>query len=168
MTIRDLLPRKQEKKNDVEIVRKEEEPIFALQSRMDELFDQLWRDPFGIAPWRALSGAVEGFSPRVDVTEDDKAVHVTAELPGMELKDIDLSLDRQILTIRGEKRTEKVEKDRQMHRVERSYGSFRRDIVLPAEVEADHAEAVFEKGVLTVVLPKPTGSAQAGRKIPVK
>ena len=55
-----------------------------------------------------------------------------------------------------------------MHRVERSYGSFRRDIFLPAEVEADHAEAVFDQGVLTVVLPKPPGSAQNGRKIPIK
>jgi len=168
MAIRDLLPWNREKEGRVEIVRKDEDPVFALQGRMNEMFEQFWRDPFVMSPWQAFSNVLDSFSPRVDVTEDDKEVRVTAELPGLGMKDIDLSLDQQVLTIRGEKHTEKQEKSRQMHRVERSYGSFRRDIFLPAEVEADHAEAVFDKGVLTVVLPKPAGSAQSGRKIPIK
>jgi len=168
MAIRDLLPWKREKEENLEIVRKDEDPVLALQNSFENVFEQLWRDPFGIAPWRAMSSALDRFIPRVDVSEDEKEVRVTAELPGMELKDIDLSLDGQILTIRGEKHSEKQEKSRQMNRVERSYGSFRRDIALPGEVEADHAEAVFEKGVLTVVLQKPAGRAQTGRKIPVK
>jgi len=168
MAIRDLLPWNREKEGRVEIARKDEDSILSLQSRMDEMFDQFWRDPFGISPWQAFSNVMESFSPRVDVTENEKEVRVTAKLPGMEMNDIDLTLDHQVLTLRGEKRSEKQEKSRQMHRVERAYGSFRRDVFLPTEVEADHAEAVFDQGVLTVVLPKPAGSAQTGRKIPVK
>ena len=94
------------------------------------------------------------WAPRVDVSENEEAILVRAELPGLETKDIDISLDRDILEIRGEKKHEKEETDKRYHRVERVYGSFCRSLRLPAEVASDKIDAVFKNGVLTVTLPK--------------
>ena len=107
------------------------------------------------------------FSPRMDVSETDKEIVVSAELPGLADEDIDVSLSLGMLTISGEKKQEKEKKGRNYYHVERSYGSFQRSIPLPAEVDTNQVDAVFKKGVLTVTLPK-TGAAQAGKKIAVK
>jgi HSP20 family protein len=92
---------------------------------------------------------------------------VSAELPGMDDEDIEVSLSRDVLTISGEKKQEKEEKGRDYYRAERSYGSFRRSIPLPAEVNADKVDAVFSKGVLTITLPK-TAKAEGRKRIIVK
>ena len=103
------------------------------------------------------------FSPSVDVRETDKEIVVSAEIPGMEEKDIQVELAADGLTIRGEKRTETEDKKEGYVRKETSYGSFHRFIPLPAEVQAAKASAELKKGVLTVTLPK-TPEAKAKRK----
>jgi HSP20 family protein len=94
------------------------------------------------------------WAPMLDLTETEGNLEIKAELPGMERKDIDITLDRGLLVIKGEKKEEKEEKGRYYHRVERRYGTFCRSVRLPAEVKEEKIEATFKDGVLTVTLPK--------------
>lgn len=94
------------------------------------------------------------WTPRLDLTESEDKIEVKAELPGLERKDLDISIDRDILVIKGEKKHEKEESEKHYHRVERHYGSFYRSIRLPAEVKVDKIDAKFKDGVLTIALPK--------------
>ena len=103
----------------------------------------------------------ESGEPSVDVAETDNDVQVTAELPGVDEKDIDVTLADRALTIKAEKRAEKKEEGKQYHMVERSYGSFTRNVLLPCDVDQEAADAKFDKGVLSIILPK---SAEARRK----
>jgi HSP20 family protein len=100
-----------------------------------------------------LPFAFRGY-PSVDVSETEKNVIVKAELPGMDPKDVDLSIEKGTLVIRGEKKQESEEKNENYHRVERSYGSFHRSIPLPCKCDADKVKAKYKNGVLTVTLPK--------------
>lgn len=107
-------------------------------------------------------GLLEGFEtlgraevmPRLDIAEDDQAFHINVELPGMDEKDVDVTLSNHTLTIKGEKKEEKETKDKDIHRRDRSYGCFRRSVELPTEVDAGKISATYRKGVLTVDLPK--------------
>jgi HSP20 family protein len=108
---------------------------------------------FGLSPfWSEQSWS--GFMPNVDVVERDNEITVTADLPGMEEKNIELQIEDNVLVIRGEREHRKEEKRRDVYRSECCYGSFRRSVLLPAEVNADEASARYKKGVLTVKLPK--------------
>ena len=102
----------------------------------------------------------------MDVTETDKEIEITAELPGLEDKDVQVNLADGVLTIRGEKKAEKEQTEKNYRLVERSYGSFERSIALPDGVKAEDVKASIAKGVLTVTVPKPA-PAQA-KKIEVK
>jgi HSP20 family protein len=102
----------------------------------------------------------------MDVSETDKEIEITTELPGLEEKDIQLNMAHNVLTIRGEKKNEREEKEKDYHLVERSYGSFVRSVQLPDGVNADNIKAVMSKGVLKVTVPKPA-PAQS-RKIDIK
>jgi HSP20 family protein len=137
---------------------------------MDELFGGLlagWG--MGWVPFRVVQEGVSAYAPRVDVEETDTELRVTVELPGMDEKDVDVSLDRGVLAIRGEKKTEHQEKGKRAHWVERSYGTFQRAIPLPIEaVDQDTINASFKKGVLTVTLPKTADVKRQARKIDVK
>lgn len=110
--------------------------------------------------------------PRVNISETDKELRITAELPGVEQKDIDITLTGGDLVIKGEKKSEseekKDDKGRSYHRAERSFGSFARRMALPFEVEAGKIDATFKDGVLTLVLPKPAEAQKASRKIEIK
>ena len=118
---------------------------------MEHLARHFWHD----LPFRDLA-TTEGFdfTPRVDVTETDKNLEVKVELPGMERKDIDITLDNDLLVIKGEKKQEKEEKGERFHRIERNYGSFHRSVRLPVEVDSKKINASFKDGVLTVTMPK--------------
>jgi HSP20 family protein len=133
---------------------------------MNRLFDEFSRG-WGLAPFREFSDQWDAFSPRVDVVEGDKEITVSAELPGMDEKEIDLSLSHGVLTISGEKWEEKEDKGRNYYRMERSYGSFQRSVPLPSEVDEYKAKATFKKGVLTITLPK-MAEARDRKRIPVK
>jgi HSP20 family protein len=139
----------------------ERDPFAVLRREMDALFDGFFSD-FG----ESVPG-LKSFNPRVDVTESDKEIRITAELPGVEEKDVEVSLTRDGITIKGEKRSEKEDKADEHYRLERSYGSFRRSFSLPCEVDSNKANATFKKGVLTVTLPK-TEQAAKSKKIAVK
>lgn len=151
-------------KKDISLRREDETPFSLLRREMDTLFDNFFRG-FGAEPF---AGRFSTFNPHVDVMEGDKEIIVSAELPGMDEKDIDLSIQKEALTIRGEKKVEREEKGRDYYRMERSYGSFSRTIPLPAEVDMDKVEAQFRKGVLNVTLPKTAGAVRETKKISVK
>jgi HSP20 family protein len=132
----------------------------SMRREMDRLFDRF------LEPAWAEMPALGEWEPKLDVSESKEAVTVKAELPGVEQKDIAVSLQDGVLTIKGEKQTEKEEKDKHYHRMERSYGAFYRSIRLPAAVEAGKVTATFKDGVVTITLPK--APEAKGTMIPVK
>ena len=141
---------------------REVEHVRGFKTQIDTLFE----DWFG----RSMGGVL---APRVDVAEDDQSVTLSAELPGVDEHDIDVSLVGDQLTIKGEKRSEHEDKKEReghvLHRVERSYGAFQRTLTLPYRVEPDRITATFKDGVLKIILPKPA-DAQAqtqGHKIAI-
>src|SRR5436309_1925415 len=140
------------------------DPFSYLRNQINRVFDDFWGEPW-LEP-RGDMGAA-GFWPQVDVTETDKEIKVCAEIPGVEPKDIDVSVEDGRLTIKGEKEYEREEKEKGQYRMERSYGSFERAIELPAEVDESKAKAEFKKGVLRLTLPKRPGAQSRRKKIPV-
>ena len=118
-------------------------------TRWNETLDQFFND-FANTP-AAESGLL---APAIDVSEDESRLTVTAELPGLEKKDIELTVKDGLLMLRGEKRMEEEKKDAKFHRIERRYGSFYRALALPDSVDADSVDARFQNGVLVVTLPK--------------
>ena len=104
--------------------------------------------------------------PSMNVAETDKEIEITAELPGLEEGDVQVNVENDILTVKGEKKAEKELKDKNYHTVERSYGFFSRSLQLPSGVDADQIKATLSNGVLKVVIPKPASSTP--KKIEVK
>jgi HSP20 family protein len=125
-------------------------------TRLRREMDRLWEDYFGSGR-RGLQPLQAEFAPAVDVKETADAVVVKAEVPGMDAKDINISVMGDVLTIKGEKKSEREEKEENYHLVERTYGSFSRSMVLPAAMDLDKIEAKYDKGVLTVTCPKKEG-----------
>ncbi len=154
-----------------------EHPISELRRQMDRLFEDFtrgWGWP-SIARWRWPGEALDvGRAPGgvlpvdLDVSEDDKAVLVKADLPGMDKDDVDISIDNGMLTIRGEKKEEREEQERDYYVAERHYGSFRRSFRLPESVDEDKVSASFKQGVLEVTLPKRPEAQRKAKKIEVK
>jgi HSP20 family protein len=122
-------------------------------TRLRREMDRLWDDYFG-AGRRALRPLQAEFAPAVDIKETADQVVVKAEVPGMDAKDINISVTGDVLTIKGEKKSEREEKEENYHLVERSYGSFSRSLAMPAAVDMDKIEAKYDKGVLTITCPK--------------
>jgi HSP20 family protein len=168
MAVRDLMPWRAGRRGGL-IRREEDDPFRSLHREMDRLFDDFVHG-FELAPWMGERWPTmsRGYAPQIDVTESDTEVIVTAELPGMEEKDIDVSLGHGALTMKGEKREAKESKERGYYRSERSYGSFARTIPLPCEVEEDKVSATFKKGVLTISLPKTPEARREVKHIEVK
>ncbi len=148
------------------------EPFEGLRREMDRLFDDFtgafWgRSPFAPSALRRGESTFAGM-PAVDVAETDKAYEITAELPGMEEKNIEVKLADGILSIKGEKQEESEEKDKNYYRRERSFGSFERNFQVPENVDVDKIEASFKNGVLSVKLPKTAEAQKQSKKIEVK
>jgi HSP20 family protein len=154
MTLKSLIPVGGERG----VTRPGSNPFFALQQEIDRLFEGFTRGFAGF-PSRDVM-------PSMDLSETDKEIEITAELPGLEEKDIQLNVADNVLTIRGEKKNEREETKKEYHLVERSYGSFTRTVQLPDGVNPDSIKAVMSKGVLKVTVPKPA-PAQT-KKIDVK
>lgn len=140
---------------------RERKQLERFRSEMDSLFDRFF-------DWRPLAFTVREreWMPKVDVSETDKEVIVKAEIPGMEAKDIDISMRGRVLTLKGEKKSEKEEKEENYHRVERRYGSFSRAFELPADVDSAKVKATYKDGVLKLNLPKT--KEQTVKKIEIK
>lgn len=138
-------------------------PFSAFRQEMDRLFDSFFSPDrlggFGLGDFP--------FSPAVDVSESDKEICVRAELPGVDEKDVELSLDGDMLTIRGEKREERRDEGDRRRIVERAYGAFERTIRLPFEPKEDTVKAQFKNGVLTVTAARPPELTQSTRRIPI-
>jgi HSP20 family protein len=152
MAKRNLIPWRKEESN-VPVRRSEYDPFMALQQDMNSMFDDFFNRSFGLRPI-GFDQSWESFQPRIDVVDDEKMIKVTAELPGMDENEIELTLTQNTLQISGEKKVESEDKGQNYYKMERSYGTFRRSISLPCEVDADKVKATFKKGILTVVLPK--------------
>jgi HSP20 family protein len=120
----------------------------SLKSEMDRLFDRMAE-----LRWNELP-ALGDWAPSMDVSETKDSLVCTVEVPGMEQKDIQISLQENLLTIRGEKKQEKEEKGEHYHRIERSYGAFNRGLQLPVAVDGGKVTAGVKNGVLTITLPK--------------
>jgi len=151
-------------------------PMESLRREIDRLFEDF---DFGgrISPFRRSLPDMEAFwrrervlasAPAVDVAETEKAYEITAELPGLDEKDVEVKVANGCLTIKGEKQEEKEEKKKDYYLHERRFGSFERILRLPEGVDADKIEATFRKGVLAVTLPKTPEAQKAEKKITVK
>jgi HSP20 family protein len=164
MQIKDLLPwaRKDE---PAEVKGAEQNPIAALQRDMNRAFESFWSEASRSFGGRAGS---DDAVPRSDVVETDSGVEVSIELPGLDEKEVEVTLTDEALTIRGEKKVERREEKRGYYVSERSYGSIYRSIPLPAGVDSDRAEATFRNGVLTVRLPQSPEARAKVKKIAVK
>lgn len=167
MALRDLLPwSRQENRLPVPVsaepYQRDEHPILSLHREVNRLFDDVFRG-FAAPAFGAFDRAIAW--PHVELGETDKDIRVTAELPGLEEKDVDISLEDGVLTLRGEKRSDVEDKDRGYS--ERSYGRFERRIGLPKGIDRDKASATFRNGVLTVTLPKTEAANENVRRIPV-
>jgi HSP20 family protein len=126
---------------------RETSALGSLRREFNDLFDRFWSgslEPMQLGRW----------TPAIDISETDDQVLVQAEVPGMDAGDIDVSLEGNVLTLRGEKKDQREEKGENFHRVERQYGSFMRSIQLPTDVVAEKVTATFRNGVLEVTLPK--------------
>jgi HSP20 family protein len=154
MTLKSLIPVGGERG----VTRPLSNPFSALQQEIDRLFEGFSRGFSGFSAREVM--------PSMDLSETDKEIEITAELPGLEEKDIQLNVADNVLTIRGEKKNEREETKKDYYLVERSYGSFTRAVQLPDGVNADSIKAVMSKGVLKVTVPKPA-PAQT-KKIDVK
>lgn len=140
-------------------------PFRELEERFDRLFDSFMQ----LGDWnQGWNKNWSTFVPAIDVNETDKEVVITAELPGMDEKDIEISVSQDMLTLSGEKKAAHENKGKDYYKVERSYGTFQRSIPLPQGLDLDHVDAIFKKGLLTITVPR-LADAQLGIKhIPVK
>jgi HSP20 family protein len=151
-------------------------PFESIRREIDRVFDRFhlgtWEFPFGRrafeldVPWPRMTGL--GIAPAVDVVEKEKEYEITAELPGMDEKNIDIKLINGILTIKGEKKEEKEEREKDYYVSERRYGSFTRSFQVPEGVDTGKIEATFAKGVLNVKLPKTAEAQKSEKTISIK
>lgn len=166
MAIRDLIPWSRQENRLPAAVNPERDieshPLMSLHREVNRLFDDVFRG-FGVPSFAGLDRSL-GW-PQVELAETDKEIRVTAELPGLDEKDVDIHVEEGVLTIRGEKKAEVENKERGYS--ERSYGRFERRIGLPRGIERDHASATFRNGVLTVTLPKSEVADENVRRIPI-
>lgn len=151
-------------------------PLSTLRDDIDRAFDRMFQDwprmgalrPSDFFGGGEFFGKATAIAPRVDVSEDDNAYEITAEMPGVEEKDIEVSVREDRLTLRGEKKSEKEEKKKDYHMTERSYGSFERSFRLPPDVDAGKIGAEFASGILKLTLPKTAEAKAKERKIAIK
>ncbi len=162
MKVKNLLP---------EIARKTrtdiDHPFYSLQREMNSLFDNFFRG-FDSVPHGLTADGVGIFSPSIDVKENEKEFIIKAELPGVNEKNIDVTVTNDSVTIKGEKKEEKEDKDKNYYYMERSYGSFCRVIPLEAEIESGKAEARFKNGILDIKIPKNQSAKAKGTKVSIK
>jgi len=153
------------------------QPFESLRQEMDRLFDDFTRgfgrfpssrSLFDVEPVLRYGTSVGLSAPAVDVVEKEKEYQITAELPGLDEKDIEVNVADDVLSIRGEKKEEWEEKDKNYHLSERRYGSFQRTFQLPSGIDAENIAATFQKGVLTVTLPKTPEAQKKEKKIAIQ
>jgi HSP20 family protein len=140
------------------------DPFASLDRMMSHFFDG-WDRPW---PKNMDAATNTTFVPAIDLREGENEIAVTAELPGIDEKDIHVTVNTDSITIRGEKKFEKKSGDKDRYYVERSYGTFQRTLPLPCEVDRERTEATFRKGVLEVHMPKSSAARTQSRQVPIK
>jgi HSP20 family protein len=167
MPITDLIPWRRTN-GGLAMRRGEMDPFSQLHREIDRLFSDFMAD----WPWTGRMSLFDrrmgAFVPDVDITETDKEFQVTAELPGMDEKDIEVTYFDGGLTIKGEKRQEREVERGDYYRSERQFGAFERTIPLPSDINPDKAKASFKKGVLTITLPKTEEARSHKKTIPIQ
>lgn len=143
------------------------DPFTAMRAELDRVFDSFLGRGFGRFPVLSPAGESEAIMPSIDVRETDKELVVEAELPGMDEKDVNVTLHDGVLAIKGEKKAEREEKKDNYHLMERNYGSFERSFRVGEAVDPDQVKATFEKGVLKVTMPKRAEAVKAEKRIPI-
>ena len=163
--MKDLIP--EWAKDRSELMRRDMEQYFNnMQREMDRLFSPLMvRMQSGLGEAETF---MRKFMPAVNVSEDEKQIIVKAELPGLEAKDVEVSVADDRLTIEGEKKFEKKSDKEDVHLMESAYGAFKRVIALPDSVDFSKVEATFKNGILTVQLPKKADATKPSKKVDVK
>ncbi len=161
--IGDLLP--WSRKTTSPAKKTEVSPVAELHSRMNNLFNSFF-DENRFWPELGRNGK-DSFMPCFEISETAKNIEITAEIPGVEEKDIDVSLDGGILTVKGEKKSEHDEKNKDYHITERSYGSFQRSFAMPEGIDSSKIDAKFKNGVLKISLPRTEESRKNVKKIKV-
>lgn len=145
-------------------------PLAQFHQEFDRLFENFFQGfPFVPSTLPSLSGSATGgwLKPSVDIAATDKAYTITAELPGVEENQIDVEISGDTLIIRGKKEHKKEEKKNDYYCVERSYGSFQRQLSLPEDADPDHIEASYKRGVLSLTVPRKPGKREAAKRIEV-
>ena len=168
MSVRDLIPWNRNEGNRGPSVFRDSErdPFLSLHREVNRLFDDVFRDFDSRLPSSGRVSAFGGGWPSVEISNGEKDIKVTAEVPGLEEKDIEVLLDDGVLTLRGEKRSETEDNDKQFS--ERYYGRFERRIPVGYEVKEDEVDARFRNGVLTVTLPKSEKAQSQIKRIDIK
>ena len=167
MSVRDLIPWGREESRVPSLFRdSERDPFLSLHREVNRLFDDVFRGFDDALPSVGRASPFGGNWPSVEISDNDKEIKVTAEVPGLEEKDIEVLFDDGVLTLRGEKRSETEDKERQFS--ERSYGRFERRIPLGYEIEEDRIDARFKNGVLSVTLPKTAKAQSQAKRIEIK
>lgn len=168
MSVRDLIPWGRSNGNQVPSLLRDDErdPFLSLHREVNRLFDDVFRGFGSSLPTVGTPAAFGGSWPSVEISDTEKEIKVTAEVPGLEQKDIEVLLTDGVLTLKGEKRSESEDKDRQFS--ERYYGRFERRIPLGVEVKEDQVDATFRNGVLTVTLPKTERAQSQVKRITIK
>jgi HSP20 family protein len=139
------------------------DPFSMLRHEMENLFDNVMRG----GPLQAAGGPTNVLAPRMDISEDDNEIRLSAEMPGVTPENVSVELNDDLLTIRGEREAERKEERKNFHVMERSYGAFQRTLRLPFPVDAAQVQAQVDHGVLTVTILK-TGMKQRAHRIEVK
>src|SRR5690606_9008773 len=168
MSVRDLVPGGPDNGNRTPSIfgDGERDPFLSLHRQVNRLLDDVFRGFDSRLPAFSSPSSFGGRWPSVEISDGEKEIKVTAEVPGLEEKDIEVLLDDGVLTLRGEKRSETEDKDRQFS--ERFYGRFERRIPLGYEVKDDQVDARFKNGVLTVTLPKSEKAQSQVKRIAIK
>ena len=161
MQIKDLIPWAR-KDGAPDAKSSEDNPMATLQREMNHVFENFW-NRVGQFEWPWSSGEAKS-----DVVETDKAIEVSIELPGMEMNDIEVTVNDDMLTVKGEKKIERQEEKKGYYLSERSYGAIYRTIPLPPGVDGEKAQASFKNGVLTIKLPQSPEAQAKVRKIAIK
>ncbi len=159
MAIRDIVPFRRRS-----VLKRWEDPFRSLIEEMESIWDRFVSN-FDIEPWEGRPGY---FSPRIDFSETDKEYLIKAELPGLDEKDVEVLLEDDAITIRGEKKEDREERGKDYYYRERRFGSFSRVLPLPDNIDRDKIEAKFKNGLLTLKLPKTKEASRNVKKIEVK
>ena len=142
------------------------DPFSAMRAEMDRVFDSFLGPSFGRFPLLSRSKP-EVAVPSIDIRETESELVVEAELPGLDEKDVSVTLNEGVLTLQGEKKSEREEKKDDYHLMERSYGSFQRSFRVSDSIDADNVKATFDKGVLKVTMPKRAEAVKTQKRIPI-